>query len=102
MRTRQELHDFLLSVIPAGIKLYHNPPANVRMSFPCIRYELNDRDNRYANNGKYLAMSKYTLTVIDTNPDSGILKVIEQLPYCEFDRQYLKDGLYHWVYSLYY
>lgn len=102
MASRQNLHDELIRILGPSIKVYHQPPASIRMQYPCVRYGLSGKNVKHANNSKYFNMNQYSLTIIDTNPDSPIPSLIEQLPYCEFDRSYSKDGLNHWVYTLYY
>ena len=47
-------------------------------------------------------MDRYTVTVIDDDPDSDIQRIIDQFPLCEFDRFYTSDDLNHWVFDLYY
>lgn len=102
MATRQDLHDKLIEILGPKVKVYHQPPATVRMSYPCVRYVLSTQSVKYANDKKYFKKNGYTLTVIDTNPDSEIPAIIEQMPYCEFSRFYSKDGLNHWVYEIFY
>ncbi len=102
MASRQNLHDELIERLGASIKVYYQPPASIRMTYPCVRYVLSGKNVKHANNRKYLTKNQYTLTVIDTNPDSEIPAIIDEMQYCEFDRAYSSDGLNHWVYTLYY
>ena len=52
--------------------VYYQPPANLRMKYPCITYELDKIRNRDADNSVYRQTVHYTVTVIDTKPDSEI------------------------------
>ena len=52
------------------VHLYYQPPANLQMQYPCIRYERSRIQNRNANDSVYLQHWFYTLTVLDTDPDS--------------------------------
>lgn len=94
-------HDKLCEVL--GSKhCYYNPPANFLMKYPCIGYnKIKDRV-LYADNKKYLKThTMYKVTVIDEDPDSPIADKISELDYCELDRIYVSDNLYHFVYIIY-
>ena len=101
MNKRLELHR-ILSAIPGVKKAYFQPPASVKMAYPCIVYELDDIDIRYADDKPYSAMKGYTITVIDPDPDSEIKDHVAKLPYCRFDRHYTVDNLNHETFRLYY
>lgn len=101
LRPRVELQDILEKI--SGIKhAYYAPPTNLTMEYPCIRYELSSIFRRNADNIPYLGAKRYTLTLIDEDPDSPIMMAILQLPYCSFDRFYTADGLNHFVFTLYF
>lgn len=82
--------------------VYFQPPATVRMKYPCIVYTLEDVDTRYANNFPYGHDKAYTVMVIDKNPDSEIPDKIGDLQYSSFKTKYEQDNLNHFVYRLYY
>lgn len=100
--SRQKKLQEILSGIPGVCAAYFNPPENVKMSYPCIRYTLDADDKIHADNRIYKLMNRYTLTVIDKKPNSSIPDVVRQLPYCSFDRSYVAEGLYHFVFTMYY
>lgn len=77
-------------------------PPSTKMSYPCIRYELAGYDVKHANDSKYLKRDRYTVTIIDKDPDSKIPDKLLAMPYCGFDRAYTQDNLNHWVFTLYY
>lgn len=101
LRTRLELDDILNS-IPGVVKAYYSPPASIFMEYPCIRYELSGIPVRRADNIPYIGYKRYTLTVIDEDPDSEIPNHLLTLPFCSFDRPYVADGLNHFVFTLYF
>ena len=82
--------------------VYFQPPASVKMQYPCIRYELADIHTTHADNRLYTAKRRYTVTVIDKDPDSQIPFVLIEFPLCSFDRHYVADNLHHWVFGIYY
>lgn len=98
---RYELNSLLKEILGSDF-VYYQPPENLKLHFPCIIYELSSKDVRYANDAKYRKMRRYTVTVIDKNPDSDIPLRVEELPLCSFDRMFATDNIYHSVYTLYY
>ena len=100
-RTRLTLQTKLEDLL--GSKhVYYNPPENLKMEYPAIRYSKNDEENIYANNIKYISMSVYDLVVIDKKPDNPVIKKLLELPYSEFDRHYVADGLNHDIIRIFY
>lgn len=100
-RTRLNLQAKLEELL--GSKhVYYQPPENLKMEYPAIRYSKSDEEDIYANNIKYLSMSVYDLIVIDKKPDNPVIKKLLELPYSEFDRHYVADGLNHDVIRIFY
>lgn len=104
---RRPLHDILCEVLGGPFEVakkrcYFEPPNSIEMSYPCIRYSRSNDQDTYADNIKYKRCKRYTVTVIDEDPDSQIAKRVSDLSYCSSDRNYDSDGLSHFVYVLYY
>ena len=100
-RTRLTLQTKLEDLL--GSKhVYYQPPENLKMEYPSIRYSKSDEEDIYANNIKYLSMSVYDLVVIDKKPDNPVIKKLLELPYSEFDRHYVADGLNHDIIRIFY
>lgn len=106
-RPRSQLHEILVDLMGGAedetkkLAVYFQPPTN-GMDYPCIKYERDDSFSRYADNLKFLFYKRYTLTVMDRNPDSLIPDQVETLPHSRFDRFYVVDGLNHFVFNLYF
>lgn len=100
-RPRSELQQ-LLSVIPGVQKVYFQPPNSTRMVYPSIVYELDNESVQYADNGPHRRTARYTITVIDRDPDSGIPTYISQMEYSSFNRFFTVNDLNHTVYNLYF
>lgn len=99
---RKILIQILVTVNPDYEKhLYFRQPSK-GMKYPCILYKRNGESNRFADNIKYINCNRYSLTIIDENEDSEIEKLVKELPYCEYDREYEVEGLNHFVYTLYF
>ena len=100
MHSRLTLHEALVEVLGSR-HVYFQPPEEIRMKYPAIRYQLQGMKTKRANGRLYLNDQSYAVTVIDADPDSEIPSRIETLPYCRFDRFYIADNLNHWVYVIY-
>lgn len=98
---KKPLHDILCEIL-GNNNCYFEPPVSIQMKFPCITYSYTNNLSMFADNVRYTKFKRYTVTIIDKNPDSKIQKKLEELPYCEFDRRFVFDGLTHFVYTLYY
>lgn len=92
-----------LEIILGSRNVYFNPPASVRMKYPCIRYSRSGVVAQRADNRMYKSNNRYEVTVIDPDPDSALPDVIlAHFPMCQFDRTYVADNLSHSVLTLYY
>ena len=100
-RTRLTLQTKLEDLLGSN-HVYYQPPENLKMEYPAIRYSKSDEEDIYANNIKYLSMSVYDLIVIDKKPDNPVIKKLLELPYSEFDRHYVADGLNHDIIRIFY
>lgn len=100
-RPRLELHEILQSILPDG-KIYFQPPENVKLTYPCIIYKLANIDTIKADDIKYLKHKQYEVTLIHRDPDNTIYETIEELPYCDFDRSFVSDNLYHYAFTLFF
>lgn len=101
MGTRLELQNVLEELLDSDA-VYFQPPSTIQMKYPCIVYRRTKIDIRSANNKPYLTKKRYTVTVIDKDPDSGLPDKVAKLPSCAHDRQYTASGLNHDVFTLFY
>lgn len=101
-KPRLLLHQLLEDLLPSGKKAYFQPPANVKMEYPCIVYSRNMAKSQYASNLPYLYTKRYEVIVIDRDPDSDIPDKVAALAMCTFVRNYSADNLNHDVHDLYF
>ena len=101
MDRRSELGALLRKTLGSS-NVYFQPPETVKLKYPCIIYTLSGEHVRHAEGVLYFHRDKYTVNVIDKNPDSEIPDKIRALPYCTFDRFYPADNLNHFVYTIFY
>ena len=99
MGRRFELHDILVQITS---NVYFQPPSNIEMEYPCIVYERDAADSKFAGNRPYSYTQRYAVTLIDPDPDCDILAKIKDLPQCEFNRHFTANNLNHDVFTLYY
>jgi hypothetical protein len=103
-KSRLELQ-LLLEILLGRESVYFQEPNNVRMAqlgYPAIVYAIDNEETKYADNRWYTRDTRYTVTIIDRNPDSDIPKKIADLPLCSFNRFFVAENLNHFVYSLYF
>lgn len=102
MDRRLELHEKFCELLGSRYA-YFQPPENLKMNYPCIKYSRSGIDQRYADNLLYKNMDRYEVIVVDFDPDSKISTyILNTFPMCRFDRNYISDNLHHTVFTLYY
>lgn len=101
MPGRLELHEILCGILGSR-NVYFQPPESVKLQYPCIVYARSQIDTKFADNQPYVRKKRYSVTVIDKNPDSGVPDKIGALPMCVFDRHFTADNLNHDVFRLYF
>ena len=99
MAPRLQLHETLKGIVD---HVYFQPPNNIEIKFPCIRYERDSDLSEFAGNRPYVYVRRYQVTVIDRDPDSSIADQVEGLPLCRFDRFFAADNLNHFVFTLFF
>jgi hypothetical protein len=97
---RRDLHTILLTMGTSHV--YFQPPSDVQIQYPCIVYQRDNADVKFADNSPYHNTKRYQVTVIDENPDSDIPDKVSALPLCLFNRFFVQGNLNHDVYVLYY
>lgn len=106
MANRLDLQNEFIGILgtsPEDSRVYFNPPKNLAMKYPCIRYSLSGIDDKRANDKLYNYTNKYDGVVIDRDPDSEIhMKILKHFPMCSFGRPYIADNLNHFPFTLYY
>lgn len=99
MAPRLELQALLEDIVE---NVYFQPPTNVQLVYPCIVYERDFADTKFADDKPYSHTVRYMIMVIDRNPDSPILAQVAALPMCVFSRYYSVANLNHNVYNIFF
>lgn len=100
MGTRLQLHNKLVELLGSNA-VFFQPPENVKLTYPCIIYNLDDIDKQNANNRPYRLSNMYAVMLITKDPDSELIQDIAKFEQCVFNRYYVADGLHHYVYKIY-
>lgn len=95
--------DAMLRDILGNNNTYFEPPASVKMHYPCVRYSRSHIGAMYADNLPYLKNKRYELILIYEDADDDLPdKFMEELKSISHDRHYVADNLHHDVFSIYF
>lgn len=102
MHKRLELQRKLEELI-GNSNVYFQPPASVKLSYPCVVYRIGSGDAKYANDMTYKYMNSYDMLFIYKRPNLEMIdQVLRTLPMCRLTNTYCSDGLNHYAFTLYY
>lgn len=91
----------LLQDVLGSKNVYYQPPAELTMKYPCIRYEASNLDIKRADNHGYIASRAYSVIYIAKKQDEDVIMRLARLPRSRHDRSYKASGLYHEVFTIY-
>lgn len=96
---RTKFHEKLKTIVP---KVYFNPSESKKLEYPCIVYSMDDISTKHYSNGLYIYDYAYKVILIGIKPyDDEKDKIMKTFKYCSFNTSYVKDNLYHYVYTIY-
>lgn len=101
MERRLELQAILETLLGSD-EVYFQPPEDIKISYPAIVYNQDQLRNQHADNLPYRQTKRYSVTVIDRDPDSPTSDKVAALPHTSFNRRFVVDNLNHYAYSLYF
>lgn len=102
MNKRLELQHKLEELV-GNSNVYFQPPASVKLLYPCVVYTVGSGDAKYANDLTYRYINSYDVIFIYKRPNLDIIdQVLRELPMCRLSRTYCSDGLNHYAFTLYY
>lgn len=97
---RKQLQRELESLTP---NVYFQPPATIKMIYPCVVYHLVTHETTYANDDRYSDRLQCNLTVIDRSPDSELLySVLNKFKYCTLTSTAVVDNINNFYLRLYF
>ena len=102
MASRLELHEELCTILGSR-NVYFQPPASVKLSYPCVVYNIGNGDAKRADDKMYLYTNSYTVTFIYKKPNIDIIeRVLNEIPMSSVNATYCSDNLNHYVFTIYY
>ena len=102
MNRRIELQSKLESILGTN-QVYFQPPASVKILYPCFVYRIGSGDAKYANNMAYSYVNSYDVLYITKRPDLDMIdQVLRELPMCRLNNTYCSEGLNHYAFTLYF
>lgn len=101
MGRRLELHEVLCEALGSR-NVYFQPPESMKLSYPAIVYNRQNRDVTPADNLSYIGEWVYQVVVVDKNPDSPIVDRVADLPLTRYVRSFKSDNLNHDVFLITY
>lgn len=104
---RMDLHRKLCQILECpeeGTKCraYFQPPASIKMVYPCFVYSLNNIYIDNADNKPYITDNRYNIIAISKDPDSDLpKKILASFEKVRYDRSYKVNNLNHWSFTIY-
>ena len=99
---RIELQNKLEEVLGSN-KVYFRPPESIKLSYPCLVYNLRDGDARFADNAVYKFTRAYDVQLIHKTADTDLIEALMMaFPYIRFESSFRFDNLIHENFVLYY
>jgi len=96
---RIKFHNKLLSILP-GVKIYYNPPDNIKIQYPAIIYKDSSIKSVRADNIKYITSPGYKVTYISSNPiDPNISILLKNLNMLEYSNSYYLNNNKYTVFN---
>lgn len=102
-KNRDELKNFFRSILGSySNNVYFQPPESIKLSYPCIIYKLSGYPLIKADNKTYTIHKEYFVELITKLPDEDeeYYKKILDNEMVKFDRVFINDNLYHYVFTI--
>lgn len=98
---RLQLHEILEALL-GSTNVYFQPPSTTQMAYPCIVYNRDRADTKFAGDKPYLYTKRYQVTYIDRSPISPVPDQIALLPQTTHSRSFAAQNLNHDVFDVYF
>lgn len=101
LRNRLELHEKLCDILGSR-NVYHDPPSNIHLQYPCIIYKRSPADSRRADNIRYVNWYPYDVQIISKDPEFELFDTF--LSYFDYGKEsapFVSDNLHHSNFTIY-
>lgn len=100
MKTRTEMQSMLEDVL-GNSNVYFQAPPNTGMHYPCIVYSFTRFNMDRADNQPYLVTGRWEIHHMYKSIKNDLKeKFIFDIPFCQFDRRMITDGVYNDYYII--
>lgn len=97
-----QIQSLLEETAGEGVKVYFQPPENLKMEYPCVVYKRDLANVQFADNNPYRRNKRYSVTYIDRDPVSPVPDRIADLPMCTYERFFTAGNLNHDIFNIYF
>ena len=100
-RSRTELSKKFRAIL-GNSHVYFQPPNGTKIEYPCIIYKLENDESFNADDKRYITYDRYSLKVIDYDPDSQLRnRICDEFEHSSLDRMAVNNNLNHWYMTIY-
>lgn len=100
-RNRSALHEKLCTILGSR-NVYHDPPSNVLLNYPCIIYKRNPESPRMADNIRYVVWYPWDVQIISKDPDYELFDTfLKNFQYGSEGTPFVSDNLHHSNFTIY-
>ena len=101
LRNRLELHEKLCTILGSR-NVYHDPPSNIHLNYPCIIYKRVAVDTRRADNVRYINWYPWDVQIISKDPDFELFdSFLDNFDYGREGAPFVSDNLHHSNFTIY-
>lgn len=102
MARRLELHEKFCELLGTR-NVYFQPPASVKLKYPCFIYKVANRNDLKADDKRYRDYVRYEVTFITRDSDSEVPdEVLSTFRYVSHERNFTLDNLHHDIFTIFY
>lgn len=103
MKSHQDKLDQEFVRILGNENVYFQPPASIKLKYPCIVYEFDTTDTKSASNNKYILTNRYSVKHIFKSLENEKKdEILTNFQMIRHDNRMIADGLYQDSFTLYY
>jgi hypothetical protein len=92
----------VLEGLQEGTSVYFQPPSSLSLDYPAIVYNRDFGKTEFADNTPYVGTWRYLVIVMDRNPDSPLVDLMQKMPMTSYVRHFARDNLNHDVFYVYF
>ena len=100
-RNRSALNEKLCTILGSR-NVYHDPPSNIHLNYPCIIYKRLPAETRRADNGRFIIWYPYDVQIISKDPDFELFdSFLSNFDMGRENAPFTSDNLHHSNFTIY-